>query len=345
MTVIQLLRDALARIIGHVTLKHIFLAVLCHAFISWFLLALAGEQIIVKPDIFGYWYITTATTVGYGDFSPQTTGGRYITGLWVMFGGIAIVTSIIGKLTSFIIDIWRKKIKGMNDLQHFKNHTIIVGWHGGETLKIIDLLREDSQDHKIVLLASNINESPFDDKNLYFVKCESQVSDAALISAGAVNAKRVLVYGHDDEDTLSIVLAVNKITQTAHIVAHFLTSSIAKLAKDYAPKIECTSGLALEMLVHAACDPGSSDLIRELLSIATGPTQFSSTIRKSVQVRYIDAMSKLKSAHNATLIGYKNQNGEQVINGNADDILTENTEIYYISDKRLTQEEVHNGIY
>jgi hypothetical protein len=55
-------------------------------------------------------------------------------------------------------------------------------------------------------------------------------------------------------------------------------------------------------------------------------------------------MNTLKSTHNATLIGYKHHNGEQVINGNADDLLTENTEIYYISDKRLTQEEVNNGI-
>ncbi|MEG0867343.1 MAG: ion channel [Hafnia sp.] len=344
MSIIQLLKDALARVIGHVTWQHILLVVCSHAFISWILLALAGEQNLIRPEVFGYWYITTTTTVGYGDLAPQTTFGRYVTGLWVMLGGIAIITSVIGKLTGTLIDIWRKKVKGMNDLEHFKNHTVIVGWHGIETMRIIDLLNEDSHDHKIVLLSSCLDESPFDNPNLYFVKCESQVSESALISSGVKQAKRILVYGHDDEDTLAIVLAANNLTEKAHIVAHFLKSSIADLAKKYAPKVECTSGLALEMLVHAACDPGSSDLIRELLSIADGPTQFSSRIGERVQVRYIDALQTLKARYNATLIGYKHENGQQVINANSEDMLTENTEIYYISNQRLTQEEVNNGI-
>ncbi|AYF93022.1 potassium channel family protein [Apilactobacillus bombintestini] len=48
-----------------------------------------------------WWAITTATTVGYGDISPQTVGGKLIAG-FLMFGGIGF----IGLLTSTITDFF-----------------------------------------------------------------------------------------------------------------------------------------------------------------------------------------------------------------------------------------------
>jgi voltage-gated potassium channel len=48
-----------------------------------------------------WWAITTATTVGYGDISPQTGGGKLIAA-FLMFGGIGF----IGLLTSTITDFF-----------------------------------------------------------------------------------------------------------------------------------------------------------------------------------------------------------------------------------------------
>ena len=66
-----------------------------HFAVSWGLIALIGAENIASNEIFWYFYATTATTVGYGDYSPVTVAGRAITILWIMPGGIALFTTII----------------------------------------------------------------------------------------------------------------------------------------------------------------------------------------------------------------------------------------------------------
>ena len=58
-----------------------------HFAVSWGLIALTGGEKIASGEIFWYFYATTATTVGYGDYSPVTEAGRAITILWIMPGG------------------------------------------------------------------------------------------------------------------------------------------------------------------------------------------------------------------------------------------------------------------
>ena len=72
----------------------IFVLAACHFAISWGVIALAGGEEIAEGGIFWYFYITSATTVGYGDYSPATWAGRLVTVLWVMPGGIALFTTI-----------------------------------------------------------------------------------------------------------------------------------------------------------------------------------------------------------------------------------------------------------
>ena len=57
-----------------------------------------------------WWAITTATTVGYGDISPQTAGGKLIAA-FLMFGGIGF----IGLLTSTITDFFTHGDKDETD--------------------------------------------------------------------------------------------------------------------------------------------------------------------------------------------------------------------------------------
>ena len=46
-----------------------------HFAVSWELMVLVGGESIASGEIFWYFYATTATTVGYGDYSPVTEAG------------------------------------------------------------------------------------------------------------------------------------------------------------------------------------------------------------------------------------------------------------------------------
>ena len=47
-----------------------------HFAVSWSLIAVIGGEKIAGGELFWYFYATTATTVGYGDYAPATTSRR-----------------------------------------------------------------------------------------------------------------------------------------------------------------------------------------------------------------------------------------------------------------------------
>ncbi|WP_283679442.1 potassium channel family protein [Lentilactobacillus sp. Marseille-Q4993] len=50
-----------------------------------------------------WWAITTATTVGYGDVTPHTMGGKVVSGI-LMFGGIGFIGLLTSTITDFFTD-------------------------------------------------------------------------------------------------------------------------------------------------------------------------------------------------------------------------------------------------
>lgn len=74
-----------------------------------------------------WWAVVTLTTVGYGDYFPETTPGRAL-GVLVMVSGIGMVSTLTGTLASIIVERQAKRRKGLLKVK-LSNHVIIVGWN------------------------------------------------------------------------------------------------------------------------------------------------------------------------------------------------------------------------
>lgn len=61
-----------------------------------------------------YFCIITLTTIGYGDFSPQTDGGKLFTIFYILIG-LGIILSFINTVYSHYYDIKTKKKSDHND--------------------------------------------------------------------------------------------------------------------------------------------------------------------------------------------------------------------------------------
>lgn len=71
-----------------------------------------------------WWSAVTMTTVGYGDRSPRTTGGRIVGLIW-MFTAIIMISSLTaGIASSLTVQSMNSKIKSPEDLQGLKVTTI-----------------------------------------------------------------------------------------------------------------------------------------------------------------------------------------------------------------------------
>jgi len=65
-----------------------------------------------------WWAMVTMTTVGYGDKSPKTMGGRIVALIWMIFSIIFIASFTANITTSLTLSELKGKIHGFNDLYH-----------------------------------------------------------------------------------------------------------------------------------------------------------------------------------------------------------------------------------
>ena len=283
----------------------ILLLTVSHFAVSWGLIAIIGGEKIASGDIFWYFYATTATTVGYGDYSPITAAGRAITILWIMPGGIALFTTIIAKVVQQVSDKWRKRLRGLASYENLTDHIVILGWHGSRTRRMVDHIRGGQGEHEreIVLCSAQTIENPMPDQ-VRFVRGAALNTPDVLRRAAVATAKYIIALGHDDNETLAAALGAAAVNGEAHIVAYFDEQSFADLLGAHCPHAECNVSLSIELMVRSAQDPGSSRVQRQLLSTLEGPTQFSLQVPADANpVTYGTLFSELKAKHDATLFG------------------------------------------
>jgi voltage-gated potassium channel len=101
------------RFAERITLARAFLAIM--AVTTVFTLLAALVERLVEPDTFtGYgkawwWAAQTVATVGYGDITPQTTGGRLVATA-VMIFGIALVPTATSIVVAILLDRHRRDV-------------------------------------------------------------------------------------------------------------------------------------------------------------------------------------------------------------------------------------------
>ena len=315
-----------------------------HFLVSWALLIFVGGEKIASYDIFWYFYATTATTVGYGDYSPTTTGGRIVSILWIMPGGIGLFTTIIAKVVQLFSMKWRKRMRGLANYEKLTDHIVILGWHGSRTMRMVDHIRggQGDQEREIVLCSAQRIENPMPDQ-VRFVTGAALNTQDLLNRAAVANAKFIIALGHDDNETLAAALGAAAVNPAAHIVAYFDQQSFADLLRSHCAHAECNVSLSIEMMVRSAQDPGSSRVQRQLLSTLEGPTQFSLQVPADASsVSYRALFTELKDRHDATLFGIaKSTLGDDlVLNAPLDSRIDPGMILYFMAAQRIDPQQI-----
>ena len=254
-----------------------------YAVTSYWLLYAADEHDLITNADFIYWLAVTASTVGYGDLSPVTPAGKLVVALYVIPLGLSIFAMVIGRIAAWVSLTWKKGLLGMNSLM-LDEHILVIGWNEQRTMLLLDLILQERDamperpDIVLCVKADITNPMP---GVIEFVKVDSFNKDEDMDRACVSTARTILIDNPQDDVTMTTALYCTKRNPDAHQVAYFDDDSLVSLLQDHCPKVECTPSVAIEMLVKAAFDPGSSMLHHDLLSIEEGQAQFSVKIPES----------------------------------------------------------------
>lgn len=320
------------------------LLLLAHCLSSWWLMVWAGEAHLTSFANWVYYYMVTATTIGYGDLSPQSPTGRLLATVWLLPGAVALFASFLGKVSAGLYDFWRRGLMGKLEYAQLRGHTILVGWHGEATERMVDLLLVDTttDDEGIVLCVTQAMENPLPER-VKFVRGDCFHSGTLLRRAGLAGAARVLIYGANDDENLAIALSVLQSGSAAHVVVHFDDIEVARILQRQYPRAECTSTLAVEMLVRAAQDPGISAVTNELLSVDVGPAQFAVVLPAGFpETEFGRLFQGLKQRYNATALGFaENRQGQGLsLNPPMNAPIRGGQVLYYLAHQRIPAEAV-----
>lgn len=317
---------------------------LVHAALSYLLFHFAGEAKLTASAItFAYFYTTTATTVGYGDLSPATEAGRLANVLVVLPGSIALFTVFLGKVVSSISTFWRRRLQGLGDYSERSGHTLVVGWQGGRSRRIIHGLLRDRQagGPRIVLLARGLAANPMPDE-IDFVTAEQLSEESSYVRGGAASAQTIVIRGADDDETLAATLAADSAALRAHIVAYFHEESGAELVRRQLPGVEVITSIAADLLVRAARDPGASQLAALMFANHSIDTAYSLKVPIHASgLDYLDVLVSLKRSHALTLVGLCRAGARSVdLNCPADCPVSGGDTLFYIADHRVSPDAV-----
>ena len=209
-----------------------------------------------------WWAIVTLTTVGYGDYSPETFSGRALA-IILMLSGIGLVSTVTGSISSIFTTRKIMEGKGLGMVESSKR-IIVCGWNENiehllacmsqivsTTKKDVVLINDLSEDQLNSILAKFLN------LNIKFVRGDYS-NENTLKLANIKEATSVIVISddsipEDDDKTILTTLTIKNLYPQLKISTRS-GEGIDKLKKEISETLfgEVMAGWVHFLPIHAA---------------------------------------------------------------------------------------------
>ncbi len=299
-----------------------------------------GYMIIEDYSFFDAFYMTiiTISTVGYQEVHSLSFEGR-------MFTAVLIVTSIgtfaygISAITTYFvageyINIIRKA-KVEKELANIKDHVIVCGYGrvGNKAAADLNYLTQrfvviEKSEEKLKVL--------YDDPDYLVISGDATV-DEDLCRAGIASAKALITTLPNDADNLYVVLTARELNKDVIIISRASKAeSVKKLRIAGADNVIMPDSVGgahmaslvvtpdvMEFLDHVSVQ-GVGDINLEEVTFKDLPTDFQFKTLGEMQIR-----NKI----GVNIIGFKNEDGEYVINPGPDTRILPNSKFFVLGNK------------
>ena len=230
-----------------------------------------------------WWAIVTMTTVGYGDFSPETPEGRVFAVL-IMFAGITLVSLLTASISSIFVAQKIREGKGLEKLD-LTNHIVMCGWNMNAD-KLINSLYElklNKNNFDLVLVnelsEEEINQvkSRFSKIKIHFVAGDF-TQEETLLRASVISSSSVIVIPNNlnndneshDEKTIFATLTIKSIDASIRVVAYLLDrENLTHIKRAEADEVVVSDDFSLNILASHIVDPGVPQVSNHLINTSS----------------------------------------------------------------------------
>ncbi len=195
-----------------------------------------------------YWLVTTAATVGYGDYVPVTQAGK-ITAMFAMILGVGFLGFILTRVTQSIISANLRDVFGINRTKK-KVDYMICGWNELSE----SVYREISDKGHIVIIDPDSSPGIIEN-NVQYVKGDPK--DALVLEkANIKNTKNAILCMENDSDVILTLHLIRQLNPWVNVVAKINNYEHVKLAENAgADQVVSPSAIAGRLLSIATEEP------------------------------------------------------------------------------------------
>ena len=284
-----------------------------------------------------WWAIVTLTTVGFGDISPTSLGGRLI-GVVLMFFGIGVLGMFTATIAGVFVEKRLRKERGMGSYD-LEGHIILCEWNDRTKEVLKDLRADRRAASALIVLLADIDEKPVVDEYLFFVR--GGLSEETLKRAGIEKAATVVMVGdrsldHGARDAKAVlsVLTVESLNPGVYSIVELASEdNVSHCERAGADEIIVGAEFSSRVISTATLDHGISAVLRELLSAQVGHDLITIQVPAEFAGRtFLDLFSSLKREQGMIALAIlQHGSGKVVTNPDADLVVDSHDRLVVVS--------------
>ena len=298
--------------------------------------------------------MTTVTTVGYGDFSPQTPYGQFSTVVLLYIIGIALLAQVAGEYIDFRLGNRERMLRGRWRWRGMKDHILIINTpHKDSVVYLERLITQIRNTPEIdffpiqLLTPAFAGGLPASLQEMgvvhYTAMPESMESLRAVNIDKAAYVLVLAEHAHDrrsDSCTLDILDQINHLDVSAYIVAECVhDDNKERFLRMRANAVLRPVRAYPEMLVRALVAPGTEQILENLFTYqGVHPHRFDVDI---VGLKWGEVVTRLLEIEVGTPLGYVSKKGKVITNPSVAEqveglaVIVMVNETYSLKDKRV----------
>ncbi|MDG1730047.1 MAG: potassium channel protein [Algibacter sp.] len=288
------------------------------------LIGVSGYKFIAGYSLVDAFYMTviTMTTVGFGEVDPLDDQSKIFT-IFLILASVVIVGYALSIITEYILSkdhIEELKHKKMQKrIDSFKGHIVICGYGRNGKQAAKKLMAYNKQ--FVVIEKNKDMEERFRFDDVPYVIGNAN-EDEILIQAGVDRASCFISALPNDADNLFVVLSARQLSKSINIISRASQeSSYKKLKFAGANNVILPDNIGGDHMASLVVVPGLMEFIDNLSIVG----------KSNINIEEVDVEKLFKSNKGRTIrdldlrrktgcnvIGYKNENGEYLVNPEAE---------------------------